>query len=208
VRLFSLAPHRTQLTLSTSHYTQAVNTSYIQIGTGQRYSALLHTKANPEKSTYAVQVESRERPTLTRGYAVLNYGPKPSVPFTPPAQPLLTLPNATLSFLEYELHPFHPSDDFPTAEEVTRTVTMTVHQRVDGPTTWIQNGYSWTEAFPEEPYLVSLYKGDQVEFPSMERAAQNGGLDPISRAFPAQIGEVLESTSLLLHHLTAMLTRT
>lgn len=74
---------------------------------------------------------------------------------------------------------------------------MTVHQRVDGPTTWIQNGYSWTETFPQEPYLVSLYKGDSVEYPSMERASQNGGLDPISRAFPAQIGEVLESASLL-----------
>jgi Multicopper oxidase len=36
------------------------------------------------------------------------------------------------------------------------------------------------------------YKSDGVEFPSVERAAQNGGLDPISRAFPAEIGEVID----------------
>jgi len=45
---------------------------------------------------------------------------------------------------------------------------------------------------PVEPYLVSLYKNDSVQFPSMERALANESLDPITRAFPAQIGEVIE----------------
>ena len=36
------------------------------------------------------------------------------------------------------------------------------------------------------------YKDDGIEFPSPERAAQNGGLDPISHAFPASIGEVID----------------
>ncbi len=39
---------------------------------------------------------------------------------------------------------------------------------------------------------MSLYKNDSIEFPSKPRAAQNGGLDPISRAFPAEIGEVVD----------------
>jgi L-ascorbate oxidase len=69
---------------------------------------------------------------------------------------------------------------------------MTVHQAVRGMTIWLENSYNWTEAFPLEPYLVSLYKDDGVEFPSMERALANNGIDPVSRAFPAQIGEVLE----------------
>lgn len=69
---------------------------------------------------------------------------------------------------------------------------MTVHQSVRGPTVWLQNLYPWTDNVPTEPYLVSLYKDDGIEFPSMDRALANNGLDPISRAFPAQIGEVLE----------------
>jgi len=69
-----------------------------------------------------------------------------------------------------------------------------VHQAVltNGPTIWLENSYPWTESFPSEPYLVSLYKNDTLEFPSMDRALQNNGLDPLTRAFPAQIGEVLE----------------
>jgi FtsP/CotA-like multicopper oxidase with cupredoxin domain len=59
-------------------------------------------------------------------------------------------------------------------------------------TIWLENHYPWVDTFPTEPYLVSLYKNDGVEFPSMERAAQNGGLDPITRAFPAEIGEVVD----------------
>ena len=69
---------------------------------------------------------------------------------------------------------------------------MTVHQRVNGPTIWLENALPWNVSVPVEPYLVSLYKNDSIEYPSMERALSNNGLDPISRAFPAQIGEVLE----------------
>ncbi|TVY83420.1 Multicopper oxidase aurL2 [Lachnellula suecica] len=184
--------HDLEIIEADGHYTQPYNTSYLQIGTGQRFSALLRTRPNPEKSTYYLQVESRERPTLTRGFAVLNYGLKPTIPFLPPNDLPLTLPNTTRGFLDYELHPLSPPKDFPTAEEVTRRITMTVHQRVLGPTIWVQNDYPWTETFPQEPYLVSLYNNNSLEFPSMERALANDGIDPISRAFPAQIGEVLE----------------
>lgn len=61
-----------------------------------------------------------------------------------------------------------------------------------GPTTWINNGYSWYESFPKEPYLVSLYKNDTFGFPSQSNAIQNNGIDPITRTFPAQVGEVIE----------------
>jgi L-ascorbate oxidase len=67
-----------------------------------------------------------------------------------------------------------------------------VHQAVRGTIVWLENAYNWTPAIPREPYLVSLYKNDGVEFPSMQRALENNGIDPVTRAFPAQIGEVLE----------------
>ncbi|KAH8817524.1 Cupredoxin, partial [Xylogone sp. PMI_703] len=109
-----------------------------------------------------------------------------------PATAPLTLPATDTSFLEYALSPLTPAFDFPTAAEVTRRVTITVHQAIRGQTIWLENGYNWTESFPKEPYLVSLYKQDGIEFPSMKRALANKGIDPITRAFPAQIGEVLE----------------
>jgi L-ascorbate oxidase len=175
-----------------SSYTQKTNTSYLQVAAGQRYSVLLHTLPNPTQSTYYIQLESRERPTITRSFAILNYGPRSNSSFYPPPKPVLSLPNSTVGFLDYQLHPLHASGDFPSASEVTRTVTITVHQAVRGMTIWLENHYPWTESVPTEPYLVSLYLNDGIEFPSVERAAQNGGLDPISRAFPAEIGEVVD----------------
>jgi L-ascorbate oxidase len=138
-----------------------------------------------------MQIESRDRPTVTRSFAVLNYGFKPATKSMNPPKAPLTLPNTTRGFLD-DLVPLHPSPDYPTSADVTRRVILTVHQKVDGQTVWLQNHYNWTDSFLQEPYLVSLYNNDGIEFPSMERALANDGIDPISRAFPAQIGEVLE----------------
>jgi L-ascorbate oxidase len=112
----------------------------------------------------------------------------------------LTLPNTTLGFLDYALKPYPSSYDndndsdsaMPPASAVTRTIFMTVHQSVIGPTIWRQNGLPWTESFPREPYLISLYKNDSGGFPSLPRALENDGLDNVTRTFPADIGEVLE----------------
>jgi L-ascorbate oxidase len=179
-------------------YTQPLNTSYLQIGTGQRYDVLLTTLANPPKSQYYMQLESRERPTITRSYAVLNYGSKPTTPIFPPATQPFLLPNTSTSFLDYELKPLsqHDINEFPTASEVTRRVIIKLHQHVlpgqGGQTIWLEDGYSWTEGIPQEPYLVSLYKDDGIEFPSLARALENNGVDNKTGAFPAEIGEVIE----------------
>lgn len=190
--------HLGRFSQSRSSYTQPHETSFLQISTGQRFDVLLQALLNPPKAQYAIQIESRERPTLTRSFAILNYGSKPKSPIYPPANPPLTLPAMSTSFLEYELRPLNQSDidNFPTASEVTRRVIMTVHQHVlsgqGGRIIWLENQFSWTDEVPKEPYLVSLYKDDGVEFPSMTRALKNNGLDPVTGAFPAAIGEVLE----------------
>ncbi|KAF4624129.1 hypothetical protein G7Y89_g14045 [Cudoniella acicularis] len=171
-------------------YTKPLNTSFLQIGTGQRSSLLTTktTKTNPEKEIYYIQLETRERPTLTR--------PEPDHEFKliyyyPPSAPPLTLPNTTLGFLDYQLSPLSLPSDFPAADQVTRRVTITVHQNVlpnDGPTIWVQNSYDWMETFPQEPYLISLYKNDSIELLGMERALENEGIDLVTRTLPAQIG--------------------
>jgi len=173
-------------------YTKPVNTSFMQVGPGQRYSALLTAKTCEElqdQRRFWIQVETRERPTLYRGYGVLAYSDEcdVQVPTTPP----LTLPNTSLGWLDYELQPLSPND-FPTHDEVTRRVTITVQQIVNGTITWHENGLPWTEAFPRKPYLVALYEHDKSGLPNYAAAVANGGMDNRTRAFPAKLGEVLE----------------
>ena len=194
-------------------YTEPYLTSYLQIGSGQRYSVLFKTKSLAEvqkdqssgRLAYYLQLETRERPTLTRGYALLAYPnqvvvknttaviPTTTVPDPKP----LTLPNTTLGFLDYQLKPLEPND-FPTLSEVTRRVTITVQQIVNGTITWAENGLPWFDSFPKTPYLVSLYEdlyaptSDSNHSPSYANALANGGMDNLTRTFPAKIGEVLE----------------
>lgn len=169
----------------------------MQIAPGQRFSVLLHTKSQPDKQQYFLQLETRDFGSVTRSYAVINYDTTSSttLQFYPPASPPLTLPPTDTSFLDYKLSPLNYSmDDFPTAAEVTRRVNITFYLEItnDGELIYLINGYTWNEEVVDKPYLVALYDNDVAEWPSMARAIANDGLDPVTRAFPAQIGEVLE----------------
>lgn len=181
-------------------YTKPYSTPYLQVGSGQRYSSLLTTKANPTSPTYFVQLETRERPTLTRAYALLAYttaagNDSTANNATVPSSPPLILPNSTAGFLDYQLQPYQ-DNNFPHLSEVTRRVTMTVHQIINGSIIWAQNGLPWTDSFPQTPYLVSLYEDTYTDnngsSPSYGYALLNGGMDNATRTFPAKIGEVLE----------------
>jgi L-ascorbate oxidase len=176
-------------------YTKPVSTSYLQIGSGQRFSVLLRTKSRRElsKEQFFMQIETRDRPTLTRSYAVLNYAGAENKVLSSPPEPPLTLSNTTLGWLDYKLESLMPDPDFPLSTEVTRRITIHTHQMItNSSTVWAQDNSPWLDTFPSEPYLVSLYKNDGLEFPSLERALANGGIDPVTRAFPADIGEVIE----------------
>jgi len=185
-------------------YTKPVNVSHLQIGSGQRFSVLFKAKSRSElsKSKFFMQMETRDRPTLTRSFAILEYKfpsskrvPAPLTPLLtiPIGTPPLTLPPTVLGWLDYKLLSLTPSPDFPHTSEVTRRITIRTHQIIgNGSITWAQDALPWIESFPLEPYLVSLYKNDSLEFPSLTRALSNSGIDPLTRAFPAAIGEVIE----------------
>ncbi|RHZ68409.1 hypothetical protein CDV55_101480 [Aspergillus turcosus] len=173
-------------------YTKPVDVRFMQVTIGQTFSALLRTRDDIKSGQFYMQVESRERPTTATNYAILNYGPKHSEPLYPPVTPPLTLPPTDVNWLEYTLEPLF-DNNFPTLEEVTRRVYIDVQQvSVNGKKRYFFNNVTWTSAIPREPYLVSLYKNDGGEFPSMERALAHGGVDPVVHAWPAEIGEVLE----------------
>ena len=178
-------------------YTKPVNTSYLQLGSGQRFSVLFRAKHLRElsKNQFFMQIETRDRPSLTRSYAVLSYRYRGSrARRSPlPSDVPLTLPPTNLGWLDYQLESLLPDPEFPLSTEVTRRITLRTHQIIGaGTIVWAQDSMPWVDTFPVEPYLVSLYKNDGMEFPSYERALLNEGIDPETKAFPAQIGEVIE----------------
>ena len=197
-----------QMTLieADGEYTKPVNVSHLQVGSGQRFSVLLKSKSRSEleKTQFFIQIETRDRPTLTRSYAVLNYkipsskrmpAPNQAAPGLPtiPKSPLLTLPPTTLGWLDGQLESLLLDPLFPPSTAVTRRITIRTHQILgNGTITWAQDSAPWIESFPIEPYLVSLYKNDSLEFPSLDRARANEGIDPVTRTFPAELGEIIE----------------
>ncbi|TAQ83117.1 hypothetical protein B7494_g8559 [Chlorociboria aeruginascens] len=185
-------------------YTKPVDITHLQIGSGQRFSVLFKTKKRGElsKLQFFMQIETRDRPSLTRSYAILSYKLPSSkrVPLSiaprltlPTEKAPLILPPTELGWLDYKLLSLYPNPDFPSTSDVARRIIIRTHQVIgNGSIIWAQNESPWIESFPKEPYLVSLYKNNSLEFPSLERAHANHGIDPVTRTFPAAIGEVIE----------------
>lgn len=204
-------------------YTQPYNTSFLQIGSGQRFSTLLTTKSCAELAAmngttdFYLMVQSRQRPAQSTSYAIVRYdvsrcrGPSKSRPQATrvsttafPAQQPFMLPPTSYSWLEYALTPLNAKDidDFPSASEVTRTVVISAQQVINpnGGIQWNDSQVTWTEdasdpnphMTPMTPYLVSLYENQAPYTPNLAAAIANGGLDPVTKTFPAAIGEVIE----------------
>ncbi|KAI9799802.1 MAG: hypothetical protein M1825_004362 [Sarcosagium campestre] len=183
-------------------YTQPFKTDFLQMGSGERYSVLLKGKSADDirqdrlrnKTSYYLQIENRDRPTAVRSYAVIRYTLNTETladDVGRPASPPLTLQPTVKGFLDLALHPLSPNG-FPPASEVTRRVTISTRQLLDGTIVWAQNGLPWTDQYAKEPYLVALYGNNTDFIPSYDRALLNNGIDPLTRAFPARVGEVLD----------------
>jgi L-ascorbate oxidase len=113
-------------------YTKPVETDHIQLGSGQRFSALLKTKTQEEldadgKSLYWIRYENRDRPTNISGYALLEYkkgcekrAEKETIDL-PVTSPVILTRNVSqyTSWLENTLEPLYELDTFPTASEVS-----------------------------------------------------------------------------------------
>lgn len=186
-------------------YTQPYRVQHIQVGSGQRFDVLIHTKTQAQlnklgKSQFYIQLEQRARPINTTNYAILSYTSAPSValPETPP----LTLPQNIGGWLEYALQPLK-DNNFPSASEVSRRVYISNAIVPWGPKVMNATGQHWqaegnlwsqdnTTLNNGTPYLVSIYEMGESAIPSMTRAAQYGGWDPYFDAYPAQVGEVIE----------------
>ena len=198
-------------------YTQPLPTNILQMGTGQRYSALFKTKTCAElqqaggKTDYYLQIAGRERPKNITNYAILRYtntdscgltSPQPPYPTNSyPSVPPLTLPPTINGFLDYQLRPLDATTEpYPTAAEVNRRIVLNVQQFNAQYSIWLDANVSWvenaTDPLPHtsasEPYLVAMYKNETAYLPNYDAAVANMGVDPSTKTFPAKIGEVIE----------------
>jgi L-ascorbate oxidase len=197
-------------------YTQPADTDRIQIGSGQRFDFLLHTKTGSElrrlgKSMFWVQLESRYRPTNVTSYALLSYRTNldlnQTTPSSPPAKAPLTITNQVQQWLEYTLQPLHPNG-FPSAKEVSRQVFLRSEQlvaqsgifwSVENRTSTDSNQHlhntSYNTISPSVgiPYLVNVYERGEEAIPDYETAVQKyGGWDPNLNVYAARVGEVID----------------
>ncbi|KAL4994100.1 Cupredoxin [Aspergillus recurvatus] len=191
--------HSMRIIEADGHYTKPLETSFLQIGSGQRYSVLLTAKSKEElealnKQQFYIQITTLERPEILTNFAVLDYSSdSPPDLTTVPSPAPLPVATTVHGWLDYELEPLQPNQDFPTLEEVTRRVIIDVHQNVSDRTIWLQNGYDWVQSFPKSPYLVDIYQNKLDLEAAYHRALTRGhGFDSITRIFPARVGEVLE----------------
>jgi len=181
-------------------WTKPLSVNRIQLGSGQRYDVLFKAKTVEQlraegRKSYFIQFETRDRPSVYRGYAVLRYGDGSIPAPVPPSKPPLSLPNATYDWAEYALQPLNPHTDFPTLSEVTRRVVLDARQLISpatGQWIWRLANLSWTEHTLHTPLLVDIYQRGEVAVPDYDAALRNYGWDPATHAFPARTGEVLE----------------
>lgn len=199
--------HTMQVIEADGGYTKQHGTDVLQIGPGQRFSTLIKTlscnqvKQSGQRDFY-MQIENRERPSNVTSYALLRYnscGGKKVSTNSNPTKPPLTLPPTINGFLDYQLAPLE-SNDFPSASEVTRRVTINVQQIADHFIVWQDSNVTWVENGNDPaphtsatvPYLVALYENETQYLPSYNAAVANGGVDPKTKTFPGKIGEVVE----------------
>jgi L-ascorbate oxidase len=178
-------------------YTKPQPIDHLQIGTGQRFDVVIQAKTPEQlsqlnRSSFFMKMQTKERPTVYTGYALFRYNSSDTILHTPTTV-AWNSPNDTYNFLEYTLEPLTPND-FPSASEVTRRLTMSVSQRGSstGYIHWYENNLNWTERREPRPLLPDVYLYGESAIPNYTLALENGGWDPVFKAWPAKIGEVLE----------------
>jgi L-ascorbate oxidase len=177
---------------------------HLQVAPGQRFSVFFRSKSSAElaiekKTSFWIRYENRERPANVSGYALLQYNVVPDAPpQTLPDTSPVELPAKVYDWLEYSLQP-HESNKEVFPKKSTRTVKIQVNQvgtyinkTFVSKLEWEQNGNVWQESRVQKPYLVSIYEDGQAAIPDYDAAIANKGWDPITKVFPAKVGEVLD----------------
>ncbi|KAI0205948.1 L-ascorbate oxidase [Astrocystis sublimbata] len=209
------------------YYTKPAQVDHIQLGGGQRFDTLITAKSEAElaaegRNQYWIRYETRGRSPGLHGYALLQYtstgsnskarglknrGQNDASPpgKNPSHSPVSLPPDGDLTgWLEYTLEELNTQPKFPPLSEVTRTIYITVAEKVvdgtydggsvTGSLIWVNNDLTWTDresaVLHYQPYLIDAYLTGKT--PDYAVAVKHQGWDPATKAFPAEVGEVLD----------------
>lgn len=202
-------------------YLQPHSVEVVELGAGQRYGALLHSKphsqvvADHTDGCYWVRLEAQWRKPATRGWAVLRYPGGCQGGFIPPtsknSESLIS--PAMNGWISGDLEPLlrrirrpMPDDTRVIRRQVIR-VQQTARSTNSTSDVWRDNGDVYNETTTTDtPYLIQLFLSSTPQ-PSYERAMDNRtqvGWDETTKTFVARQGEVLDiviinQASLLSH---------
>ena len=196
--LFGIDNHDNLTIIETDNsYVYPVETPYMQVDTGQRFSFLLATKRPSgleqlgSNGSFWIQFDTRGGEGDVAAWGILNYTdfaaasgsaanstdfyPMSSSCYTnsPPTAPVLELPTNVTDWLEYSFqNPPLPGYDLPPdASEVTRRIFVTTYQTVDESSEITVMGFDgryWVESPPLGPV-------DQI--PYLVEILQNGTIN-------------------------------
>ncbi|KAJ9605703.1 hypothetical protein H2200_009552 [Cladophialophora chaetospira] len=178
--LFGIVDHGNLTIIETDNsYVYPVETSYMQVDTGQRFSFLLKAKEQSElqqlegHSKFWIQFATREGASVVNASGILDYtdvdhsqgvhvandcpyptGSTGECPDGPPSTPVLDLPTNVTDWLEYTFVNLPGYDAPPDATEVTRRVyinTGQVSNMTSGTATMEMDGEIWVDSPPFGP---------------------------------------------------------
>ncbi|KIW69896.1 L-ascorbate oxidase [Phialophora macrospora] len=197
--LFGIIDHDNLTIIETDNsYVNPVETPYMQVDTGQRFSFLLETKEQSQlqqlegHSKFWIQFATREGASTVYAYAILKYtdidlkqgvdadgacdyptGASMWCPGSPPSTPVLDLPTTVTDWLEYTfMNPALPGYERPPNDtEITRRIIINTAQDFDtelGTTVMNMDRWSWFDSPP---------LGPSVETPYLVEILQNGTIN-------------------------------
>ncbi|KIW88330.1 L-ascorbate oxidase [Cladophialophora bantiana CBS 173.52] len=203
--LFGLEHHDNLTIIETDNsYVYPVETSYMQIDTGQRFSFLLKTKSQSEldclngQTRFWIQFETREGQRTVFAWAILNYADtniptrqglehsepgdrrdpasNSSCPGSLPPAPILDLPANVTGWLEYAFQnpPLAGYEAPPNATEVTRRIIISTSQ-------FLNNSSGYTVMLSNNEYWTDTAPlGPTTNTPYLVEILQNGTINGVT----------------------------
>ncbi len=194
--LFGINDHDNLTIIETDNsYVYPVQTSYMQVDTGQRFSFLFKAKEQSElqqldgHSKFWIEFATREGASTVLSHGILQYtnvnlshgvnvdgdcqyptGPNMRCPSGPPSTPVLDLPTNVTTWLEYTFRnpPLTGYETPPNASEVTRRLHISTGQFTD------QNSGTNLMEMDRQIWVDSPPLGPSNQVPYLVELLQNG----------------------------------
>ncbi|RUS24212.1 Cupredoxin [Jimgerdemannia flammicorona] len=194
---FGIGNHTLTIIEIDGHYIEPVETSYLEVASGQRYSVLFY--ANQSVGNYYVHTDVRWRAVHPQnGIAIVQYSGATDPPknIVPDLSQLPSFPKEYPQWISSQFKPFRlsashkplPLDITSPAREVVLT---TSHISLpSGVSVWAINGVAYE--MPKTPILLDILSGTRSTNPNYTAAALGDGYDVTRKTYPIRKGEFID----------------